>query len=222
MDFRRDYTEDELLKIVYATPLEFGPGAKWRYSNLAYLTLGVMIHRLTGTFYGDVLQERIFRPLGMATTRIISESDIVPNRSAGYVMKDGKLANQAWVSPSLNTTADGALYFTVLDLAKWDGALYSERLLKRSSLDEMWTPVRLTDGSTHPYGFGWGVTQSNGHRLIEHGGGWQGFLTHIARYPDDRLTVVVLTNLSAELTKPAEIAHQVAAFYFPALLPGTP
>jgi CubicO group peptidase (beta-lactamase class C family) len=219
---RRDYTEDDFLKMVYATPLEFVPGAKWRYSNLAYLTLGVMIHRLTGTFYGDLLQERIFRPLGMTTARVISESDIVPNRAAGYVMKQGKLANQDWVSPSLNTTADGALYFTVLDLAKWDAALYTERLLKKSSLDQMWTPIRLNDGSTHPYGFGWGVTQANGHRLIEHSGGWQGFVTHIARYPDDRLTVVLLTNLGAQQTKPAEIAHRVAAFYLPALLPATP
>ncbi len=218
MDYRRDYTEDELLKMVYGTPLSFAPGARWSYSNLAFLTLGVTIHRITGQFYGDLLAERIFRPLGMAT-RIISEADIVPNRAAGYILKNGELKNQDWVSPTLNTTADGALYFTVLDLAKWDAALYTERLIKRSSFDQMWTPVRLNDGSTHPYGFGWGVTTANGHRLIEHSGGWQGFLTHIARYVDDRLTVVVLTNLAAPETKPAEIAHHVAGLYIPALRP---
>jgi CubicO group peptidase (beta-lactamase class C family) len=81
-DMRRDYTEDELLQRVMAIPLAFPPGEKWRYSNLGYLTLGLLIHKVTGKFYGDFLQERIFRPLGMKTARIISETDIVPNRAA--------------------------------------------------------------------------------------------------------------------------------------------
>src|SRR4029077_5216853 len=83
-DFRRDYTEDELLKIVEGIPLAYPPGSKWAYSNLGYLTLGILIHRVAGKFYGDFLQERIFQPLGMQTTRIISEADIIPNRAAGY------------------------------------------------------------------------------------------------------------------------------------------
>ena len=140
-DFRKDYSEDDLLKIAGAIPLAFPPGTKWEYSNLGYLTLGVLIHRVTGKFYGDFLQERIFQPLGMTSTRIISEADIIPNRAAGYRLVDGALKNQEWVSPSLNTTADGSLYFSTVDLAKWDAALYTEKLLKRSSLDLMWTPV---------------------------------------------------------------------------------
>ena len=147
-DFRKDRSEDELLKIVEAIPLAFPPGTNWSYSNLGYLTLGILIHRVTGTFYGDVLQERIFRPLGMQTTRIISEADIIPNRSAGYRLVKGELKNQEWVSPVLNTTADGSLYFSILDLAKWDAALYTEKLLKRSSLDQMWTVVKLNNGQT--------------------------------------------------------------------------
>ncbi len=104
------------------------------------MTLGILIHRVTGEFYGDFLQQRIFRPLGMESARIISEADIVPNRAAGYRLVKGELKNQEWVSPVVNTTADGSLYFTILDLAKWDAALYTEKLLKRSSLDLMWTP----------------------------------------------------------------------------------
>ncbi len=171
-DFRKDRGEDELLKIVEAIPLAFPPGTNWSYSNLGYLTLGILIHRVTGTFYGDVLQERIFRPLGMQTTRIISEADIIPNRSAGYRLVKGELKNQEWVSPVLNTTADGSLYFSILDLAKWDAALYTERLLKRSSLDQMWTVVKLNNGQPNSgdYGFGWEITNSHGHRLIDHGG----------------------------------------------------
>jgi CubicO group peptidase (beta-lactamase class C family) len=216
-DFRRDYTEDDLFQVITASRLEFAPGEKWRYSNLAYVTLGILIHKVSGKFYGDLLQERIFGPLDMTTTRVISEAELVPNRAAGYVIRDGKLQNQSWVSPSLNTTADGALYFSVLDLAKWDAALYGEGLLGRASLERMWTPVALNDGKTHPYGFGWGVGSVNGRRVVQHGGGWQGFLTHIARYLDDRLTVVVLTNLGSPETRPGEIAQQVAALYVPEL-----
>lgn len=83
----------------------------------------------TGQFYSDFLAERVFRPLGMITARVISEADIVPNRAAGYRLVDGKLKNQEWVSPSTNTTADGSLYFTILDLAKWDAALYTNKPL---------------------------------------------------------------------------------------------
>jgi CubicO group peptidase (beta-lactamase class C family) len=212
-DMRKDYTEQDLIKIVEAIPLAFPPGTNWSYSNLGFLTLGVLIHRVTGQFYGDFLQQRIFRPLGMSTTRIMSEADIIPNRSAGYRLVNGQLKNQEWVSPSLNTTADGALYFSILDLAKWDAALYTEKLLKRSSLEQMWTVAPLSNGKPNPgsYGFGWDVASSNGHRLIEHGGAWQGFETHIARYVDDGLTVVVLTNL--EGAKPGRIAHGVADIY---------
>jgi len=212
-DFRRDYTEAELLKIVEGIPLAYPPGTKWDYANLGYLTLGIVIHEVTGKFYGDFLQERIFQPLGMTTTRIISEADIVPNRSAGYRLVKGELKNQEWVSPTLNTTADGALYFSILDLAKWDAALYTEKLLKRSSLDEMWTVTKLKNGQPNPdhYGFGWEIETKDGHRVIGHNGSWQGFETHISRYVDDKLTVVVLANL--ESAEPGKIADHVAKMY---------
>ena len=102
-NFRKDYSEDELLKIVSAMPLAFPPGTKWSYSNLGYLTLGILIHRVTGNFYGDMLQARIFRPLGMQTTRIMSEADIIPNRAAGYRLVKGELKNQEWVAPAATT-----------------------------------------------------------------------------------------------------------------------
>ncbi len=139
-NFRKDYTEDELFKVVSKIPLAFPPGTKWKYSNLGYLTLGILIHKVTGQFYGDMLEERIFQPLGMQTTRIISEADIIPNRAAGYRLVKGQVKNQEWVAPTLNTTADGSLYFSILDLAKWDAALYGDTLLKPSSLELMWTP----------------------------------------------------------------------------------
>ena len=117
-DMRKDYTEADLIKIVERVPLAFPPGTNWSYSNLGYLTLGIVIHKVTGQFYGDFLQERIFRPLGMNTTRIMSEADIIPNRSAGYRLVKGELKNQEWVSPMVNTSADGSLYFSIVDLAQ--------------------------------------------------------------------------------------------------------
>jgi CubicO group peptidase (beta-lactamase class C family) len=212
-DFRKDWSEDELLKTVESIPLSYPPGTKWEYSNLGYLTLGILIHRVTGEFYGDFLQQRIFQPLGMSSTRIISEADIVPNRAAGYRLVKGELKNQEWVAPAMNTTADGSLYFSTLDLAKWDAALYSEKLLKRRSLDLMWTPVKLKDGQPNKagYGFGWFIEDRHGHRCIHHDGSWQGFETAIDRYVDDQLTVVVLTNLAG--AQPGKITQQVAEMY---------
>ena len=186
----------------------FAPGEKWSYSNTGYVLLGIIIHRVTGEFYGDFLQARIFRPLGMASTQIISEADIVPHRSSGYRLVKGQLKNQEWVSPSLNTTADGALYTNVLDLAKWDAALYTTRLIRQSSfdLDLMWSPVKPNDGKTYPYGFGWGLASRGSHKVVIHDGAWQGFTMSIARYLDDRLTVIVMTNLDSDNSKPEKIA----------------
>jgi len=218
-NFREDYTEDQLLKKAMAIPLAFAPGEKWQYSNMGYVTLGILIGKVTGKFYGDLLQERIFKPLGMSATRIINEADIIPNRAAGYRLVKGEMKNQAWVSPTMNTTADGSLYVNVLDLAKWDAALYTEKLLKRSSLEVIWTPVTLNDGKPNNgrYGFGWRIGNAGGHRVVEHGGAWQGFSSAISRYVDDKLTVVVLANLAGAGSD--SLAHHVAGLYEAALMP---
>ena len=208
-DFRRDYSEDDILRKAKEIPVAFKPGENWQYSNLGYVTLGILIGKVTGKFYGEFMQDRIFKPLGMTTARIISEADIIPNRASGYILVAGQVKNQGWVSPSMNTTADGSLYLTALDMIKWDDALANGKILKKSSLDEMWTPIKLNNGATHPYGFGWALRTVNGHRVIEHGGAWQGFKSHIARFPENKLTVIVFANLN--LTNQAKIANGVAA-----------
>jgi len=212
-NFRKDWTEPQLLKLVESIPLAYPPGTKWEYSNLGYLTLGILIHRVSGEFYGDFLRQRIFQPLGMQATRIISEADIVPNRAAGYRLVKGELKNQEWVAPAMNTTADGSLYFSIVDLSKWDAALYEGKLLKRSSFDLMWTPVKLKNGQPNKagYGFGWFIEERNGHHCIHHDGSWQGFETAIDRYVDDHLSVVALTNLAG--AKPGDITKHVAEMY---------
>lgn len=213
VDLRRDYTEDQYLEFIKKAPLAFEPGAKWDYSNLGYVTLGILIRKVTGKFYGDFLQERIFKPLGMTTARVISEADIVPNRAAGYRLVAGELKNQQWVSPSTNTTADGSLYFTILDLAKWDAALYTNRPLKQSSLTQMWTPARLNDGKRKAYGFGWQTDQIHQHRIVYHGGAWQGFKSSIVRFPDDKLTIIFFANLWE--TTDIKLARGLASIFYP-------
>lgn len=215
VDLRKDYTDDEMIAIAAALPLDFQPGEDWAYSNVGYQLLGYLCTKAGGKFYGDQLRERIFAPLGMSS-RVISERDIVPHRAAGYELADGQLKNQEWVSPTLNTTADGSLYMTVRDLALWDLALYGDKPLTARIKQASWTPVTLKDGSTQPYGFGWSLEPVNGHRRVWHNGSWQGFRSVINRFVDDRLTVIVLANsASAPVEK---IGNQVARMILPALV----
>ena len=204
--------------MITAQPLAFAPGEKWSYSNLGYVTLGILIHKVSGEFWADFLQQRVFAPLGMKHTRAISEADIIPNRAAGYVLRNGALKNQQWVSPSVNNTADGSLYFTVEDLAKWDEALETRKLISPTSYEQMWTPVKLNNGATGLYGFGWRIAKTDsGHGVLEHGGAWQGFASYIVRYPKDRLTVAVLCNRAG--ASASYIAKRIAGFYVAPLGP---
>jgi CubicO group peptidase (beta-lactamase class C family) len=213
IDLRRDYSEDEYFSAFKKAPLDFVPGSSWNYSNIGYATLGFLIKKVTGKYYGDFLQERIFKPLGMTTARVISEADIVLNRAAGYRLVSGELKNQEWVSPATNSTADGSLYFSILDLAKWDAALYSDKLLTQSSREKIWTPAKLSDGTTKDYGFGWHLGEFFGHRVVFHGGAWQGFKTFIMRFLDTKLTIIFLAN-SWE-TRDFKFARRLAAGFYP-------
>ena len=219
IDLRRDYTEEQFFESFKKAPLEFAPGTNWNYSNVGYVTLGILIRKVTGKYYGDFLQERVFRPLGMTTARVISEEDIISNRASGYRLVNGELKNQEWVSPSTNSTADGSLYFSILDMAKWDAALYTDTPLTQASRNRIWTPAQLSDGTTKGYGFGWHILDLHGHRLIVHGGAWQGFKSFIARYPDNNLTVILFANSSN--TNPARLANHVAEIIDPRLRPNT-
>jgi len=217
VDLRRDYTEDELVRVAAGLRPLFPPGERWSYSNTGYLLLGVIVHRVTGVFYGDLLRDRIFAPLGMRTARVISEADIVPNRAAGYRLAGDTLRNQEWVSPSLNTTADGSLYVTVHDLAGWAVGLDRHRVLSAEELAMAWTPVLLNDGGSYPYGFGWRLGEMRGQPRIGHTGAWQGFRSSIQRFPRAGLTVIVLANL--EQARPEAISLAVAGMLESSLVP---
>ncbi len=214
-DFRRDRTEDELYQMIRGSPLAFAPGERRGYSNLGFVLLGILINKVTGQHYGDFLQEKVFRPLEMTNARVISEAEIVPNRASGYRLVEGELRNQEWVAPSLNTTADGALYLSVLDVAKWEAALNSGALLTKQSFDAMWGNLRTNDGEEQPWGFSWQIETINGRRIVEHSGGWQGFTANFSRYPAAKLAVIVFTNLRA--ANPVALTRGIQEIYQPEL-----
>jgi CubicO group peptidase (beta-lactamase class C family) len=139
---------------------------------------------------------------------------LVPNRANGFFWRDGKFQN-AGIYFALRPS--GAFLSTVLDLAKWDAALYTDKILKQAIRDQMWTGVKLSSGNTHPYGFGWDLDTVNGHKIVRHGGSLPGFRAMLARFPDDKITVVVLTN--GDNANPAGIALNVAAQFIPGLIP---
>lgn len=215
LDYRKDYTEDELARLAFGLPLEFAAGARWNYSNTGYALLGIIIGKVSGQFYGDVLRDRVFKPLGMSTARVITEEEILPHRAAGYRLDDGRLKNQEWVAPKLNTTADGSLYLSLDDWLRWEQALRERAVLRAESWAQVFTPVRLNSGRTYPYGFGWVLHDGRGPARYQHGGAWQGFKTNYLHAIDADLSVIVLCNLAD--ADPVRLADRVAQTYLPAL-----
>lgn len=220
MDYRRDYTEAQLTSMAFALPLEFAPGTRWNYSNTGYVLLGAIMSRITGAPYWQFLQARIFAPSGMKTVRIISEADVVPHRASGYLPSASGFTHQSWVSPSLNTTADGSLLISIRDFVAWSSVVRDRRVLTKESWAQLFTPITLSSGRTHPYGFGWFVDSLNGQRVLQHGGSWQGFRTQFTRYDGADLTVVVLANSGAVF--PDVVASRIAAAVDSALTPPAP
>ena len=196
VDLRADLSEDELLEKILAGTLEFTPGDQFSYSNDGYKLVGILISKVSGVFYGDFLREQVFQPLGMRTAQIIDDAAIIANRAAGYVHYGPEFKNQDWVSATFNSTADGAIYMTLEDFAHWDDALREGKILSTSSLERMWTPTVLNDGSTSNYGFGWGLYETQGVRCVGHGGAWQGFTAHFFKSLGDDLSITMLTNMA--------------------------
>jgi len=218
VDLRKDILPEDVIDSLRRRPLNFTPGEKYAYSNTGYHLLGMVIRKVAGKNWDEFLRERVFQPLGMNDTRVISWSEVITNRASGYGWDDGELRNGSHIAPTILGYAGGGLRSTVLDLAKWDAALYTERLVKRSTLDQMWTPAKLNNGKDSSYGLGWAMETYHGHRLISHNGAHgTGFKSTLARFVDDRLTVIVLINQRS--ADPMPLAKRVAAFYIPGLSP---
>ncbi len=214
--FETTPARDELLRMFYKLPVEFQPGETWAYDNTGYYLLGIIIEKVSGESYWEFLANRIFKPLDMAATRSTDPQPIVPNRASGYEWKNDHFENRPILLPAIAFSA-GSLLSTVEDMAKWDAALYTERLLKKSSLEQMWAVAVANNGADAPfnYGFGWFVDSYHGHRLIQHSGGTPGFSSAIYRFIDDRLTVIVLTNRADRIVD--QLVIDLAGMSLPAL-----
>lgn len=210
-DLWRHLTQAQFIKAIGEKPMDFQPGDSWKYCNTGYNLLGYIIENVSGKKYWEFMDERIFRPLEMRATTSRQPSQIVPNRASGY-----EQVKRQWVNRDYNLTdvfAAGAIVSTVLDLARWNAALDDDRLLNAASKVQMWTPVKLNDGSTKKYGFGWNVDGAvEGHKNIGHSGSTSGFSASLQRFPDDHLAVIVLTNTDEQIA--TTLAQKVATFFF--------
>jgi D-alanyl-D-alanine carboxypeptidase len=188
---RLNYTTAQLFDAAVKDELSFPAGERFQYSDVGYFLLGMIIESASGRRYRDFLDERFFKPLGMTSTSVLDQSRVLKHRAAGYTLRDNQLVNIRRVVQSEMPSHYG-VFSSVKDLVTWDAALAAGKVLKPGSLAEMWTPVRLNYGGSYPYGFGWVVSEWRGHRWISHSGITG---TELSRFPDDGLTVVVLTNL---------------------------
>ncbi len=221
LSLRDDHSGGDLIALVAGKPLEFPPGEGWAYSNTNYLLLGLIVERASGQAFPRFLDDRIFRPLGMAATRVTDPLAIIPGRATGYEHAGGTLRVRDFLSPTLSATGDGGVSSSALDLARWSAALDGETLLRAPALRQMWTPGKLKDGTPTHYGFGWAIGRDGDHPVIEHSGAFPGFNAHLARYPDDKLTVIVLANTST--ARAERIARAIAARFIPGLpIPAEP
>ena len=198
---RTDYSTAQLFEAATKDSLDFSPGERWQYSDVGYFLLGMIIEKASGQRYRDFLAERFFKPLGMESTSVLDQWAIVKNRAAGYSIRNGQLINIRRIA-QVELPSYYGVFSTVRDLAKWDLALAAGKIVKESSLAAMWTPVKLNNGRSYPYGFGWEVRRRLGHRIIDHTGITG---TEYARYQDENLTVIVLTNLGMQSANSTEV-----------------
>jgi hypothetical protein len=201
---------EEIIALFRDEPLGFEPGEKYAYNNSAYVLLGAIIEKASGKTYEAYLREKIFEPLGMSQTYYGSASRIIPRRAQGYDSENAEFQNAQYLSMSIPYAA-GALLSTVDDLAKWDRALYGTTLLSQASTDKWWRPFSLPNGESIHYGYGWSISSYEGHRVLGHGGGINGFTCQLLRMPEDRVFVTVLTNRNDEKADPTLVARKLAA-----------
>jgi|SRR5580700_4117231 CubicO group peptidase (beta-lactamase class C family) len=208
----KPHTLEQLIERFKDKPLEFEPGERFQYSNSGYMLLSYIIEKVSGQKYEDFLKENIFKPLGMNDSGFDKSSIVLKNRASGYSLVNDVLVNADYIDMSFPAGA-GALYSTVVDLYRWDQALYSDKLLSKKSIDTIFFAFRnVTDDNEQPFpgfGYGWITRQSKGRSIVEHSGAIDGFSNDIRRYLEEKLCIIVLGNIAH--TKAEWISHTLAA-----------
>jgi len=206
---RLELTHEQVLGLIKDKPFDFEPGTRWRYDNSAFYLAGMVVERVTKQEYGAYVREHVFKPLGMSSASLCYARMVVPHLASGYEVDGGALVNAAFMTWKL-PFAGGAVCATATDLAKWQAALDSGRVLTPSSLALMRTPTTLADGTKIDYGLGTRLGSLDGHRVLGHTGSGGGFRSVLASFPDDHLTVVVLINTDDGSPPPAAMAAEIA------------
>lgn len=209
-----NYTRTDVINEIACLPLSFAPGEKWDYSGKGYYVLGMLIESVSGKTFEQFLKENIFDPLQMNNTRMIDYKAILPNRAAGYQKENNRFINKIMPQDPVVEFSDGGLVSTVTDMAKWDAALYSDKLLKKETIQLMFTPVKIKDGFG-PYGLGFGTTPFQGHKRVGHTGRIPGFESAFTRFIDDKISVIIFMNTELDSGQ-MDMANQIASFYFQA------
>jgi len=210
---RMGATPREAVAQVANQPLDFSPGKKWSYSNTGYILLGILIEKVSGQSYANFLESNIFHPLGMTDSGYDRAAEILKARAYGYDLNNGHVTNADFIDMSGPFSA-GGIYSTVEDMFRWNEALaHSGKLLSADSLKQMFTEYPEATHQGQHYGYGVVISrQKFGKLLYYHGGGVEGFSSVIQRYPEERLCIVVLSNLAAY--KPWELGDHIAADIF--------
>jgi len=207
---REDLRLERLIEVFKNEGLQFDPGTKASYSNSNYILLGAVIEKVSGTEYRRFIENNIFKPLGMKHSYYEGIQEVIPDRVSGYVKADDAYFNAPYFSTN-QLYAAGALCSSVDDLALWDAATYSEKLLKRSSWERIFTPYKLAAGEVSDYGFGWAISRFAGRTTASHTGGVPGFTAYTLRLPEDRVYVAILSNDWRAPVQPEYVAKRLAA-----------
>ncbi len=197
---------------------QFAPGERFEYSNPAYEMLALIVERAAGVTFRHFMSTQIFWPAGMKQALVYDHTrPHVDKRVLGYEQRGGEyVLNDE--DPWNGVIGSGGVYASLEDLYAWDLALYADRVVPQAGLAQAWSKSTLNDGSSaHNYGFGWRLDSYLGHARVAHGGAWVGFRTHIARYPDHQLTIVVLSN-RAEF-EPGKHIDAISDLYLPSVTP---
>jgi CubicO group peptidase (beta-lactamase class C family) len=206
-------TPQQIIGHVAEKPLDFKPGTNWKYSNTGYVLLGMVIEKTSGLSYTDFLKTNIFEPLGMRDSGYDRARDIIKERASGYDVIDGQIVNADFIDMSLPFSA-GGIYSTVEDMYRWNEALAEDgKLLSAESRKQMFTEYPEAVHEGQHYGYGVVISRLKfGRLLYYHGGGVEGFTSSIQRYPNDRVCIVILSNLASY--KPWELGDHIASALF--------
>jgi len=220
-EWGKPISADALLARWAQKDLEFEPGTRWQYSNTNFVIAGLIVEKVGGMPLVDLLTQRVFKPLGMASVVNTDRQQLGPQDAQGYFRRAlGPLHPAPHEGPGWMYAA-GELAMTAEDLAKWDAAVIQQAILSPASYRQLETEVVLASGAGTRYALGIGVGLTQGHRELRHNGEVSGFVASNLVWPDDKLAVAVLTNQDASGAAD-EIASKVRDVLVRATTPAGP